>query len=263
MRSRGTSFPPKDFALNIVQKEPFPQHPTYEVDTADVWKYPSRLIATALREERVLAELTIPKALRPALEKIRTLPDSTFQTLVSAWERPESDLPSVSGLPTDDADSMRDAVLELFRVRDFYTMEIPELAVDIAAGLQESAKFPGTEIPAFEDRLKKVLTIRPLAIAAKADSLKVEFERRFCTARILTDARPIYIDKPSAQPDAVMITHTARITYHDDTGEMREVYIMMDNDDLATFRELIDRAEEKTKSLQAVFAAANIQIVNP
>jgi len=54
-----------------------------------------------------------------------------------------------------------------------------------------------------------------------------------------------------------------QITYHDDTGEMREVYIAMDDDDLITLRGLVDRAEEKVNSLRAAFATANIEVVTP
>ena len=210
-----------------------------------------------------MPELVIPESFQPALEKLRTLPRPVWDSLASAWEQGEGEFSSISELSPDEAEEITDAVSELFRVGDMYAMEIPDIATNIASALQEAKKFPATEIPPFEDRLKRVLVIKPLAISAKANALRVEYERRFCNARILTDARPIYVGKPSLQPDAVMITHTARIAYHDDTGKLREVDIMMDNDDLATFRDLIDRAGEKTKSMQAVFVAAKIQIVNP
>jgi hypothetical protein len=126
-----------------------------------------------------------------------------------------------------------------------------------------SLEFRSAEVPAFEGRLIGLLTIAPLGIASKATILKTEYERRFCTARILTDARPVYINAPSGPPGAMMIMHNLRITFHDDTGEMREVYITMDDADLTTLRGLLERAEEKTGSLQSVFAAANIPVVAP
>lgn len=210
-----------------------------------------------------MAELTIPQPQRAPLNKLRTLPDSAVQALLSDWEKPTDNPPSVGELTRDDISEIKDAVLELHRVRDFFTMEIPEFAENIARGLSSTAKFPQSEVPSFQARLELLLANRALSIAAKAESLKQEYERRFCTARILTDARPIYVGSPSVSPDAVMITHTARITFHDDTGTLREVYITMDDDDLVTLRELIERAEEKTRSLRSVFTTANVQIVAP
>ena len=57
--------------------------------------------------------------------------------------------------------------------------------------------------------------------------------------------------------------HNLRITFHDDTGEMREVYITMDDDDLMTLRGLVDRAEAKSKSLLSFFTTANLKVVSP
>jgi hypothetical protein len=214
-------------------------------------------------EERVLAELTIPQPHRAPLNKLRALSEPGLQALLIAWGNQSDEELSVDGLTPGETYEIKEAVLELHRVRDFFATDIPDFANGIARGLQRTTKFPETEIPAFRSRLEMLLTIRALSIAAKAETLKQEYERRFCTARILTDARPIYVDSPTLRPDAIMITHTARITFHDDTGEMREIYITMDDDDLVTMRDLIERAQEKAQSLQSLFATANVQIVTP
>jgi hypothetical protein len=158
---------------------------------------------------------------------------------------------------------VKDAIMELHRVREYFDAAAPKFAADIAIALQEVVEFPVAEVPAFEERLAGLLAISPLAVASKAEILKTEYERRFCTARILTDARPVYVESPSSLPKAMMITHTLRITFHDDTGEMRETYITMEDVDLVTLRELVDRAEEKAKSLQSLFASANVPVVEP
>src|ERR1035437_5877099 len=205
----------------------------------------------------------VPKALRPSLDKLRTIPDSTLQKLMSALESTPFAVPSVQELSANDTSELKEAVLELYRVREYFDTEVPEFAAEIAASLQEAVSFPVAEVAAFKDRLTKILLVTPLGIASKSESLKVEYERRFCTARILTDVRPVYVGSPSSRPSAMMITHTLRITFHDDTGELREVSITMGDNDLVTLRELVDRAEEKTKSLQSVFATTNIPIVTP
>ena len=223
----------------------------------------STLLVQVPCEESSLAEFTIPEVQRPPLNKLRTIPVALFQELLSALEKSPFNVPTVHGLSDEDIAEMKDAISELYRVREFFNVDVPEFAAGIADGLHEAVNFPAGEISAFRDRLEKVLTTTPLSIAAKATSLKAEYERRFCNARMLTDARPIYVDTPSSRPDAVMITHTLRITFHDDTGAMRETYITMDDNDLITLRELVDRAEEKAKSLQSVFSAASVPVVTP
>jgi len=180
---------------------------------------------------------------------------------VSALERSPGDIPSVQGWSTDEAEAVQEAVTELYRVREFFTMDVPEFVSGIAESLQAAEAFPSTELPGLKERLTKLLTLNSVGIATKAASLKLEYERRFCSARILSDARPVYGIDPSSRPDAVMIAHTLRISYHDDTSELREVYITMDDDDLTMLRELLDRAETKTKSLRSVFEAAHVPIV--
>jgi hypothetical protein len=208
-----------------------------------------------------LVDLAVPEEERPQLNKVRTIPEGIFMAFVSALERSPSDIPSVQGMSVDEAKEIQEAVTELYRVREFFSMEVPEFVSGIADSLQEAEAFPVAELPALKERLTKLLTLKSMGIATKAASLKLEFERRFCSARILTDVRPVYGMDPSSQPDAVMIAHTLRVSYHDDSSELREVYITMDDDDLITLRELLDRAEKKTKSLRSVFETAHVPIV--
>jgi hypothetical protein len=142
-------------------------------------------------------------------------------------------------------------------------MGVAEFAEGVAQGLQESLKFPATDVLLVRNRLERLLSITPLGIRLKSKALKSEYERKFCTSRILTDARPVYVYDPKGPPEAVMITHTLRITFHDDTGELREFFVRMDGDDLLILRDLLDRAEAKEESLRAVFRGAAIPVVEP
>jgi len=208
-----------------------------------------------------LAEYTIPKSQRPSLDKLRTIPEPILQRLISAWTRSANSVSSVEGISDAEASELTIALLELFRVREYFDEKIPEFASGVATALQRDLKFPTDQIPAFEDRIARLLAVTPIAISAKTTSLGMEYERRFCTARILTDARPVFVESPSSRPEAMIITHTLRLTFHDDTDEMREVYLTLNSKDLITLRELVDRAEEKTKSLTSLFAASNVPVV--
>lgn len=209
-----------------------------------------------------MADLTVPKEHQPILSRIRTMPETTVRALVSALEG-SSSVPSVQRLSSDETEAIQDVLMDLYRVRGFVDMEVPEFVSNIALSLQEAERFPDAELPAFEERLTRLLTIESVSIGSRAASLKTEYDRRFCAARLMTDARPIYGTDPAMPPSAVMITHTLRISYHDDTSELREFYVAMDADDVTTLRGMLNRADAKAKSLGSVFAAANVKIVTP
>ena len=210
-----------------------------------------------------MAELTIPKDHRPVLNQIRRFPEDSIQALVSALKRSPDEVPSIPGVSADEAEIIHEVVTELYRVREFFDMGVPEFASGIAAALQEVESFPIGEVAAFEERLTKILTLEAVAIETKAAVLSAEYERRFCGARILTDARPVYTDDPAKLPSAGMIMHTLRISYHDNTPQLREFYVAMNANDVRTMRALLDRADVKAKSLESVFGAAKVKIVTP
>jgi hypothetical protein len=208
-----------------------------------------------------LAELTIPKEHQPILGKVRTMSEESLRALVSALGTSSEDASSIQGLSSEEAEEIEQVITELYDVRSYFDMDVPKFASEIAEGLREVEFFPDNELAAFKKRLADLLTIESVNIGAKAANLKREYPSRFCTARILTDARPIYSDDPSKPPTAAMITHTLRISYHDDTSRLREVYISMDGDDIATLHQILDRAEAKAKSLEAVLGSAKLKVL--
>jgi hypothetical protein len=107
-----------------------------------------------------------------------------------------------------------------------------------------------TDRSCFKSRLIKLLTIDSFGIVSKALSLKAESDHIFCTGRILTDARPVYGADPSIAPRAALILHTLRLAYHE-SADLKEFYITLDDRNLKEFRDLLDRAGLKSKSLTA------------
>lgn len=203
--------------------------------------------------------LTIPPEQLPALQKIRTMPAKSLEAFATAL----SASPKTAAIPDlspDDSESIRKTLKELYNVRSYFDVELPEFVADIVDALQGS--FPVEQADAFRDSLAKLLAINSLDVEAKAFSLKGEYEHTFCTGRILTDARPIYGIDPSDTPAAMMIIHTLRISYHDESSRLREIYIAMDSDDITTLRETLDRADVKSNSLKSVFTAANIKVID-
>jgi hypothetical protein len=109
--------------------------------------------------------------------------------------------------------------------------------------------------------LRKLLSFEPLNIAAKASHLLADQERLLMGVRILTDARPVYGQDPKQKPVAMLINHTLKLTYSHRHGEVDELYIALDADDIGNLKRALDRAIVKAESLASVLKSANIRIV--
>jgi len=206
-----------------------------------------------------LPGLTIPPEQLPALQKIRAMSAESLESFAAAL----STSPRTAAIPdlsSDDSESIRKTLTELYKVRSYFDVELSKFVTDIVDALQGS--FPTEQADTFKASLTRLLAIDSLNVEAKAFSLKGEYEHAFCTARILTDARPIYGVDPSGAPAAMMIIHTLRVSYHDESSRLREIYIAMDQDDVTAMKEALDRADVKFKSLKNVFAAANIRVID-
>jgi hypothetical protein len=81
--------------------------------------------------------------------------------------------------------------------------------------------------------------------------LQRDGERLYCDAKILSDIRPVFGDKPTVRPVGAVVTHTLRIGYHLG-GDHREFHIILDVQDLEALKVAVDRAQAKDKTLRAL-----------
>ncbi|HEY7404999.1 MAG TPA: hypothetical protein VIB39_15850 [Candidatus Angelobacter sp.] len=203
--------------------------------------------------------LKIPQEQLPTLERIRTISSNSLQAFISALQKSPEDVPAIPELTQDEAERLKNAVTELYSVRSYFDVDVPAFVADVADALQEQLHV--NRLDDFKDRLAALLTIDSINLSVKAMSLKAEYERTFCSARILTDIRPIYSNDISGPPPAAMIVHTLRISYHDDSSRVNEIYVALDNDDVSALREILDRAELKAKSLEKFLAGTKVRLI--
>lgn len=208
-----------------------------------------------------MAALSIPKTDQLGLAILRDLSDDVFQSVLAEIERSPSSIPVVDGLSAATAEQLMDAVNSMYRVRAYADVPLEEFASDVCESLTEYNLLTLDQGPRLRERLISVLGSNALNIAAKAVVLLGEHERLFCSARIVTDARPIYGKKVSEPPDAMIITHILKIDYHAVGGSLAEFYIGLGTNDIKELRGVLDRAEEKAGSLQT--ALAGIKFIDP
>jgi hypothetical protein len=199
-----------------------------------------------------------------ALVSLRQLPEDAFDQLVADLERSPMTVPTVRNLSVDDSEAIFDAITSLHRVRAYTEVPIDEFIGDLCESLYEHNSLPHAEEPTFRERLSRILDIEALTIAGKAVALHTEHENLFCSARIMTDARPIFANDPSSPPAAMIINHTLKIDYHTGAGgRIEDFYIALGSKDIEELKSVLARAELKAKSLATVIAKANTPLIDP
>jgi hypothetical protein len=173
-----------------------------------------------------------------------------------------------------DANTVRgilDLLVDLHSVMDDLAIDVPEVVSQLRLAVEQ---LPKEEL---EDLSVKGLTPRDwsdcerfisavfsadagLTLTAKAYSVSWEYENRYCTARILTDLRPVFGPNAEDAPSALITVHTLRLTYHQG-AETKEVYVALDRDDIDQLSVLLERAKKKEESLKKLSRQKDIALL--
>jgi len=217
--------------------------------------------------------LQVPDRYVKALEKLRQLPDTSFDELLAGLSRVT--LSSSRDQLTDEARNFTPSIkpkdledllslLVSLKGAQEQAEESTDFADDVLSAISRTdepkLELAGQERDKFKKRLLTLLAVDRFSISAKAISLIGEYEHTFCRARILTDFRPIYGNDPGKKPVAGLITHTLRLSYHEGT-QLRHIYVLLDDSDLGEMKALFKRAEVKAESLRDQLAATQVPLI--
>jgi len=213
----------------------------------------------------------IPKKQLVALESLVLLSEENFQKLSSAAkETPPALSPSVFSkkiavtvptIPAETVEGIIEILCGLSYLLDYRRVSIPE----IMAGIVDSAKEEQPEgftqlhsnLQTLEIRIKHLITLeQTLGITGKALGVMLEHDHIFGYARILSDVRPVFTSSVDSAAGSFII-HNLCIHYRQD-GQHKEFFAAMDNADLKTLKEAIDRAEKKTSILKDTLKSVGI-----
>jgi hypothetical protein len=194
--------------------------------------------------------LQVPDRYVKALEKLRQLPDTSFDELLAGLSRVA--LSSSRDQLTDEARNFTPSIkpkdledllslLVSLKGAQEQAEESTDFADDVLSAISRTdepkLELAGQERDKFKKRLLTLLAADRFSISAKAISLIGEYEHTFCRARILTDFRPIYGNDPGKKPAAGLITHTLRLSYHEG-AQLRHIYVLLDDSDLDEMKAL-------------------------
>ena len=220
-----------------------------------------------------MASLIIPPQYRPGLAKILTLSDEEAQrvlrTLSSlpAGEKVDFSSPPVGSLTTEGMWEVWNTLISLYSIRIFSAKSPAEFADDICESI-EAAGYPDLKFEKAEDQhrfretLTKFLAIDALNLRSKALYIQHDHERLFVRATIFTDIRPVFGKDPGEQPEGAVLTHSLKIEYRLGSSSVpKEVFFVLDKEDIVGLREVLDRADAKARSLETMLDTAKIPLL--
>ncbi|MGI9105098.1 MAG: hypothetical protein ACR2G4_02490 [Pyrinomonadaceae bacterium] len=218
-----------------------------------------------------MASLRIPNKHLSGLAKLLSMPEDTAVELTSALENApvsfdprqvlKTAVSGVTGISPADAASIKEALISLLLLRarsdESQTDVIDELSAAIQESDAEELQLPDEVRANAKKRLSMFLGIPSLLVSSKAVSVRLENDKLFSKARVVSDIRPIFGENVKESPKAAIILHQLGIHYFQD-GDHKEFFVAMDTDEVQELISSLERAKAKAESLEAVLAAANL-----
>ena len=113
-----------------------------------------------------------------------------------------------------------------------------------------------------QQRIMSMIGLDSVAITAKAFDVMAAHEHVFSYARVLTDIRPIFMDKDlngksSKSWATSVVVHTLQLNYSK-ADRAEEIYIALDEEDVSNLRRLLNEADNKARELKSVLTGTNM-----
>jgi hypothetical protein len=221
-----------------------------------------------------LAKLNIPERYRVGVSKIRRLDERTVREIRKAFDQSEeaptqsnngvqvprdpdaaaiAAVRSIANFNVDDFVQIAESLAGLYTAKSMRDVPLADFVEDVCDAMealpQEELRLPHSEREQFKEKLHVLLGSDFFSIVAKAYDLATE-ERTFCSARILTDLRPVFGSHVEDGPQAMVVLHTLKLIFHEGSQRHQEFFVALDAGDLRALRKVIDRAEAKAGSLR-------------
>ena len=216
-----------------------------------------------------MAKISIPQRNRPGLSKLLTLHSQTFDQFVSGIESQtarldlSARLPDIVNLPDvskSEVDQIVTAVTSMCIVRWSRDVPTETFVNDVSDAIQLFDPIGAAEES--KKRLRRLLSVEPLMVSAKALIIFSDYQRTLHTSKVLTDLRYVFRSKPDEDPYGAVIVHLLKLTYHENT-EHKECFVAMDDNDVSQLKAVLERAEAKARTLRRQLHAAGTADLGP
>ena len=196
-----------------------------------------------------------PEKRQQLIEIIRAAPLGQDRATLAAR------IASETKLDKERAVSIVSMLMSLYRV--IQDTPIDEFVGQVCDAARTSVRVDTESIDwsSFKEDLTALLSSNEtFGVMAKAHDIQKQQAHVYCNARILTDIRPVFKKDAADGPTAAFVTHTLRISTHDegDFSTAKDFFVSLDEDNLKELRRLVDRAVTKAEALKSLLQSANV-----
>ena len=216
-----------------------------------------------------MATVTVPKEHASGLSKIMRLSPAESELVVQALEKAGSRdarvltklvVAGVPSIPAKDAREIIQTLLSLYSARIGMDLKVDAFVVELIAAAKHVQGQEPLPVEVAQKTLKDLLSIRPLSMISKARGIHVSYERTFCSARIITELRPVFDADVKEDPAGFVMAHILRLGYHR-SGKHTDVHIAMDRIDIDSLILALQRAKEKAATMNVVVGKTGLPIL--
>jgi len=222
-------------------------------------------------------KLTIPDRYRDGFAALLTYDDARLQALgesivnsepASSLFKLTERLAQQTNIAADQLADVLDAVASLYGLFAEGDLTREDLVRDLREALDRAkTEHPSLDPdrgnwPGVESFFSTVLSeSSPLSITAKAAVLRGDVGGFFCTAKTLSDLRPVFRNDGEA-PAALLPIHTLQIAYHLPNFELATFSVAMTEHHLLELRDVIARAIRKHEQLRLFAKSADVPFLD-
>jgi hypothetical protein len=195
--------------------------------------------------------------------------DQLTAALSSFPPTPDSDdvakliAPQVPDIEPEDLTDILDTIYAPYYVREVSDIKLSRFLNDLIQTFRTS---PDPHLAVTDDdeagrvraRFKKLLSIENIGLLSKAMRLQRDGERLYCEAKILSDLRAVFHDDVSSRPAGAVLTHTLKLSYHEN-GDHKDFFIILESQDLERLRKIVEGAQAKELTLRTLLDEAKLQ----
>jgi hypothetical protein len=217
-----------------------------------------------------VAVLNVPEEHAGSIVRIKNLAPEEVDALVCALQRATTGTnaelfsllrPALPLLKTKELRDMIEALRSLYGARTGMDLPTEQFASELISAIRQREDdlrvADSVEVDRLEATFRRILSVHPLSMMAKARDLLYEYENTFCDARIITDMRPVFDTDIQSPPTEVVISHTLKVEYHH-AGEHTELRIALDKDDIDVLLGVLLRAQGKSATLNALLTRSGL-----
>jgi hypothetical protein len=210
-----------------------------------------------------MPKLIIPREYRAGLSQVKKLSPDDVAGIRAALDKtpiglgPETSATDVLKSYTvagGDAKQIGNAIGSLYGLRSRTESSLEEFINDIANAMEgvsePELRLLPTERQRFTENLSALLGATVFSLNAKVFDLATDDERTFCSARILTDLRPVFGPRIEDGPQGMIVVHLLKLGYHQGAERHKQFFVSLDGNDVRELKKILERAESKTAALK-------------